>query len=51
MREILIQGRLYISENYLCFHANIFGWITNVRSPALHHHLVVYIFTVINSNP
>jgi len=30
-REILIQGRLYISENHMCFHANIFGWVTNVR--------------------
>lgn len=29
-REILIQGRLYISENHLCFHANIFGWTTDV---------------------
>lgn len=28
-REILIQGRLYISENHICFHANIFGWITD----------------------
>lgn len=30
-REILIQGRFYISENHICFHANIFGWITDVR--------------------
>ena len=29
-REILIQGRLYISENHICFHANIFGWTTDV---------------------
>jgi len=35
-REILIQGRIYISENHICFHANIFGWITDVSdlSPA-----------------
>lgn len=32
-REILIQGRLYISENYICFHANIFGWITDLCIP------------------
>lgn len=31
-REILIQGRLYISENHICFHANIFGWITDVST-------------------
>ena len=34
-REILIQGRIYISENHICFHANIFGWITDVRCPLL----------------
>ena len=32
-REILIQGRLYISENHVCFHANIFGWITSFALP------------------
>lgn len=32
-REILIQGRIYISENHICFHANIFGWITNLSIP------------------
>lgn len=25
-REILIQGRLYVTQNYLCFYANIFRW-------------------------
>ncbi|KAG2229122.1 hypothetical protein INT48_005481 [Thamnidium elegans] len=29
-KEILLQGRVYISENHLCFNANIFGWITNL---------------------
>jgi hypothetical protein len=29
-KEILAQGRMYISLNYMCFHANIFGWETNV---------------------
>ncbi|KAF8336291.1 uncharacterized protein EI90DRAFT_3045175 [Cantharellus anzutake] len=32
-RDILVQGRLYISENHMCFHANIFGWVTNVTIP------------------
>ncbi|PVF93814.1 hypothetical protein CPB86DRAFT_789686 [Serendipita vermifera] len=32
-RDILIQGRLYVSENHLCFHANIFGWVTDVIIP------------------
>ncbi|KAJ7101625.1 hypothetical protein C8R43DRAFT_907238 [Mycena crocata] len=29
-REILIQGRIYVSENHICFHANIFGWVTDL---------------------
>ncbi|KAG9098079.1 hypothetical protein FRC06_006833 [Ceratobasidium sp. 370] len=28
-------GRLYISENHLCFYANIFGWITTLTIPFL----------------
>lgn len=37
-REILIQGRLYISEQHLCFYANIFGWVTNVSLPLFQLH-------------
>lgn len=33
VREILIQGRFYISENHVCFYANIFGWVTNIALP------------------
>ncbi|KAK9711679.1 GRAM domain-containing protein 1B-like [Popillia japonica] len=29
-KEILVHGRLYVSQNYFCFYANIFGWGTNV---------------------
>ncbi|KAL1131695.1 hypothetical protein AAG570_011308, partial [Ranatra chinensis] len=29
-RDILLHGRLYISQNYLCFYANIFRWETQV---------------------
>ncbi|XP_025830543.1 GRAM domain-containing protein 1B isoform X2 [Agrilus planipennis] len=29
-KEILVQGRLYASQNFLCFYANIFGWETCV---------------------
>ncbi|KAJ7122965.1 hypothetical protein C8R44DRAFT_876157 [Mycena epipterygia] len=32
-REILIQGRIYVSENHICFHANIFGWVTDLLIP------------------
>lgn len=30
-KEILIQGKLYISQHYVCFHANIFGWETALQ--------------------
>lgn len=29
-REILLQGRVYISENYVCFNLNLLGWVTNL---------------------
>lgn len=29
-RELLIQGRMYLSEAHLCFNSNIFGWVTSV---------------------
>ncbi|KAL7414042.1 hypothetical protein BDY24DRAFT_350834 [Mrakia frigida] len=32
-RDILVQGRLYVSENHVCFHASIFGWVTNMVIP------------------
>ncbi|CAK6441661.1 unnamed protein product [Pipistrellus nathusii] len=29
-KDILLQGRLYLSENWLCFHSNIFKWETTI---------------------
>ncbi|XP_031571488.1 protein Aster-B-like isoform X2 [Actinia tenebrosa] len=29
-REILLQGRLFISQGWFCFYSNIFGWETQV---------------------
>lgn len=29
-REILAQGRMFVTTNRLAFHANIIGWVTNV---------------------
>ncbi|CAG8774363.1 7305_t:CDS:2, partial [Dentiscutata heterogama] len=32
-KEILLQGRIYVSVNHICFHANILGWVTDVVMP------------------
>ncbi|AOA61464.1 Putative sterol transfer protein [Komagataella phaffii CBS 7435] len=32
-REILVQGRIYVSERHICFNANILGWVTNLEIP------------------
>ncbi|KAI3628853.1 hypothetical protein CBS14141_000556 [Malassezia furfur] len=32
-RELLIQGRMYVSEARVCFHSNIFGWVTSIVVP------------------
>lgn len=29
-RDILIHGRLYVTQSWLCFYANIFSWETLV---------------------
>ena len=29
-REILVQGRMFIGEEHVCFYANILGWVTSV---------------------
>ncbi|XP_069480755.1 GRAM domain-containing protein 2A isoform X3 [Ambystoma mexicanum] len=39
-REILIQGRLYISQNWLCFYANLFGKDIKVVIPVVSVQLV-----------
>lgn len=32
-REILVHGRMYLSEHYVCFNSSILGWVTNIRIP------------------
>lgn len=32
-REILYQGKMYVSDNWICFHSKVFGRDTKVRSP------------------
>ena len=29
--DILLQGHLYVTENYLGFHSNVFGYVTRVN--------------------
>jgi len=29
-KEILLQGRMYVSEGHICFNSNIFGWVTTL---------------------
>ncbi|KAF3940486.1 hypothetical protein ABW19_dt0206235 [Dactylella cylindrospora] len=32
-KEILLQGRMYVSEGHICFNSNIFGWVTTLVIP------------------
>jgi hypothetical protein len=34
-KEILVQGRMYITQNWVCFYANIFTWETLVSYYAI----------------
>ncbi|KAJ3590961.1 hypothetical protein NHX12_008909 [Muraenolepis orangiensis] len=34
-RDILLQGRLYLSENWICFYSNIFRWETLEKTARL----------------
>uniref|UniRef100_A0A671QT73 GRAM domain containing 2Aa n=1 Tax=Sinocyclocheilus anshuiensis TaxID=1608454 RepID=A0A671QT73_9TELE len=40
LRDILLQGRLYISRNWLCFYANLFGKDIKVAFPVASVQLV-----------
>ncbi|CUM63940.1 uncharacterized protein PRCAT00001528001 [Priceomyces carsonii] len=32
-KDILVQGRMYLSEHFICFNSNILGWVTNLMIP------------------
>ncbi len=32
-KDILIQGRMYITERHICFNSNILGWVTSIIIP------------------
>ncbi|CEP23619.1 YSP2 [Cyberlindnera jadinii] len=32
-KDILVQGRVFISERHICFKSNILGWVTNIIIP------------------
>ena len=35
--DILLQGHLYITENYFAFHSNVFGYVTRVSLTCNHN--------------
>lgn len=45
-KDILLQGRIYLSENWLCFYSNIFRWETTVSLTCS-----VYIIAFQDPNP
>lgn len=45
-KDILLQGRIYLSENWLCFYSNIFRWETTVSFT-----FSVYIITISCTDP
>ncbi|SGZ47166.1 CIC11C00000004620 [Sungouiella intermedia] len=32
-KDILVQGKMYLSKHYICFNSNILGWVTNITIP------------------
>lgn len=36
-KRILLQGRLYVFEHYVCFHANVFGYVKKIIIPLKVH--------------
>lgn len=32
-KDILVQGKMYLSPHYICFNSNILGWVTNISIP------------------
>ena len=43
--DILLQGHLYITENYFAFHSNVFGYVTKVREGKIEN---VLLFTLVS---
>ncbi|KAL3895450.1 MAG: hypothetical protein SGCHY_004692 [Lobulomycetales sp.] len=49
-KEILLQGKLYLTERHFCFHANIFGFVTSLMIPIADVHRVEKRKTILISN-
>lgn len=32
-KDILVQGKMYLSQHYICFSSNILGWVTHIVIP------------------
>ena len=35
--DILLQGHLYLTENYFAFYSNVFGYVTKVKESNPHN--------------
>ena len=31
-KKILLQGKMFVFDSYICFHANVFGCVTHLRA-------------------
>ena len=38
MADILLQGHLYVTHNYIGFHSNVFGYVTKVGTKEQSNH-------------
>lgn len=32
-KDILVHGKMYLSQHHICFNSNILGWVTNITIP------------------
>lgn len=45
-KDILYQGKMFVSDNWICFHSKVFGRDTKVCSQRLYYILLAYYRTV-----
>lgn len=50
-RDILVQGRLYVSQNHICFYAKIIAWETNVSAGLMSQVKMPNTYVILWRNP